>query len=169
MNWIDVLAIILLIVVFIAGFREGAVKHFFSLIAVIIAIPLAGLTYRTVAGILSFLPGTNWENFLGFFICLGIFSLIIQAILYLPRRTVRRLWRNGPFYRPLGAGLNVLGTLIGLAVFVLVLEIYPIFSWLSSNVSESSVMSRLPDIFSFVQTMMPEIFRRTVTTAFYLG
>ena len=61
MGWIvDIIVIIILILSFVGGLKDGAVKSFFSLLALVIAIPLTGLSYRLLATILSFLPGTNW-------------------------------------------------------------------------------------------------------------
>jgi len=80
MNWLDIIVIIILILTFIGGMKDGAIKVFFSLLATVISIPLAGLSYRLIASILSFLPGTNWENFFGFFITMGIIIAILQLI-----------------------------------------------------------------------------------------
>ena len=63
---VDILVSIILFFSFFGGLKEGVVKNFFSLIVFIIAIPLTGLSYHLIAVIFSFLPGTNWENFIGF-------------------------------------------------------------------------------------------------------
>jgi len=97
MTWVSILAVIIIILSFFGGLKEGAVKNFFSLVVLIIAIPLAGLWYHLIAIILSFLPGTNWENFVGFFITLGLISIILHFILLLPRKIIQKVWRKGIF------------------------------------------------------------------------
>ena len=59
MTWISILAALVLFFSFIGGLKEGVVKSFFSLITLIITIPLTGVSYRLLANILSFLPGEN--------------------------------------------------------------------------------------------------------------
>ena len=49
MDWVSIIAIIILILSFLGGMKDGAVKTFSSLVALIIAIPLAGLSYRLIA------------------------------------------------------------------------------------------------------------------------
>jgi uncharacterized membrane protein required for colicin V production len=165
MGWIfDVIAILALIASFIGGLKDGAVKTFFSLLALIIAIPLAGLSYHLLATVLSFLPGTNWENFLGFFITMVIIGIILHLIFLLPRKLIRKIWEKGCLFRLLGGVLNVFGTGIGLTVFAPVLRTYPIFDWLERWVINSGVMMWLVDKFGFVQSMLPEIFRQIATS-----
>lgn len=163
MNWVDIIVIILLVLGFIGGMKEGAVRAFASLIAVIISIPLAGLSYRLIASLLSFLPGENWENFLGFFISLGIITAILHLIFFLPKKLIGAVWNKGILLRLLGGGFNLLGGMIGMVVFALVIQAYPIFDWLARWVSSSGVLSTLVDGFGFVPSMLPEAFHRVTT------
>ena len=157
MIWVNIFAVLILILSFIGGFKEGAVKQFFSLVVLIIAIPLAGLSYRLIAIILSFLPGENWENFIGFFITLALISVILHFIVLLPRKITQKVWRRGLFFRLLGGVLNVVNASIGLVVFTLVLLAYPIFDWLARWVAGSGVLASLVNAFGFVQAMLPEV------------
>ena len=164
MSWlVDVFVIIILILSFVGGLKEGAVKNFFSLVALIIAIPLTGLSYHLIAAVLSFLPGTNWENFIGFFITIAIISVILHFIFLLPRKFLQKIWKNGCLFRLLGGVLNLVNASIGLTVFALVLRAYPIFDWLERWVSSSGTLMWLVDKLGFVQTMLPEVFRRIST------
>lgn len=165
MHWIDIIIIIILILTFIGGLKEGAVKNFFSLVALIIAIPLAGLSYRLIASILSFLPGTNWENFFGFFITMGIISAILQLIFLLPRKFIQKIWKKGCFFRLLGGVLNLFGAAIGSTVLTLALRAYPIFDWLERWVSSSGILMWLVEKFGFVQAMLPEVFKQAAPLA----
>jgi uncharacterized membrane protein required for colicin V production len=165
MNWVDIIVIILLVLGFTGGMKEGAVRAFASLIAVVISIPLAGLSYRLIASLLSFLPGENWENFLGFFISLGIITAILHLIFFLPKKLIGAVWNKGILLRILGGGFNLLGGMIGMVAFSLVVQAYPIFDWLERWVVSSGVLSRLVDGFGFVELMLPEAFHR-ITTIF---
>lgn len=162
MIWVDILAVIILVITFFGGLKEGTVKNFFSLVVLIIAIPIAGIYYYLLATILSFLPGSNWESFIGFFITLGLVSVILHFILLLPSRLVRKVWKRGAFFRLLGGALGVLNAGIGMVVLTLVLKACPIIEWLERAVTGSGVLAWLVALLSFVQAMLPEVFRDTV-------
>jgi len=156
MNWVDIIVIIIFILSVIAGVKEGAPKHIFSLVTIIIAIPITGALYLYLANLLSFIPGTNWENFLGFFIIMGIVSVLLQLIFWVPRKILQKAWGSGIIYRVVGGAVSLLGACISLALFALVLKAYPIFDWLAVNVSGSSIISGLMQAFGFIQLMLPE-------------
>ena len=88
--WVNILAVLVLFFSFTGGLKEGAVKNFFSLIALIIAIPLTRVSYHLLATILSFLPGENWENFVGFFVTLALISIILYFVFLLPRKFIQK-------------------------------------------------------------------------------
>jgi uncharacterized membrane protein required for colicin V production len=156
---VNILAIVVLGLSFVGGFKDGVVKSFFSLLALIIAIPLAGVSYHLLAGILSFLPGENWENFLGFFITIALISVILHSIFFLPRKFLHKLWPKGGLLRLIGGGLNIFNAAIGMVVFTLVLLAYPIFNWLEEVVAGSGILTWLVVQLGFVKTMLPEIFQ----------
>jgi uncharacterized membrane protein required for colicin V production len=163
MNWVDIIVIIILILCFLGGLKDGAVKTFFSLVALIIAIPLTGLSYHLISKILSFLPGANWENFFGFFITMAIISVILHLIFLIPRKFIQKIWKKGCIFRLIGGVLNFVNAIIGFTVFTLVLITYPIFDWLARWVSSSGILIWLVNSLGFVQSMLPEIFRKTST------
>lgn len=160
---VDILAVIILILSFLGGLREGAVKHSFNLIVLIVAIPVAGLYYHLIAIILSFLPGTNLENFVGFFIALALVSVILHFIILFPRRIIQKVWRKGTLFRLLGGALNIVSASIGMTVFTLAVGAYPIFGWLERVVIGSGVLMWLMEHLSFVQAMLPEAFQNAAT------
>ena len=160
MIWVSIIASLILLFSLIGGIREGAVKSFFSLIALLIAIPLAGISYHLLADLLSFIPGENWENFLGFFIMLAVISIILYFVFLLPRRLVEKAWKKGFLFRLIGAAFSIFNAAIGMVVFALVLHVYPIFSWLERAVSGSGVLTWLVVHLSFVQAVLPEVFRQ---------
>ncbi len=159
MNWVDIIVIIIFIIAFISGMKDGAIKSLSSLVSLFISIPLTGLSYRLIATILSFLPGTNWENFFGFFITMGIISIILHVILLLPRKIIQKIWKKGCLFRLVGGFLNAFGTSIGFAVFTLILIAYPIISWLESVIVNSGILMSLVGKYGFIQAMLPDLLR----------
>lgn len=155
---VSIIAVIILILSLANGFREGALKQAVSIISLLAAIPLAGLCYNWLASLFSFLPGENWENFLGFIITMGIIMVALYFIFLLPRRYFEKFWKEGPFFRMIGAALSFFNAAIGMVVFALVLNAYPIFDWLQSAVSGSGVINWLGSWLSFVQSMLPAAF-----------
>ncbi len=163
MTWFDIFALIILFFSLLGGLKEGAVKNFFSLLALIIAIPLAGRFYHIAVFLLSFLPGTNWENFIGFFITLGLVSVAFHLAFFLPRKIIEKVWGKGVLFRLLGGALNLLNAGIGMVVFALALKAYPIFDWLVQAVAGSGVVALLMGFLGFVQALLPEAFRISAT------
>ena len=163
MVWVSIFVVFILLVSLLAGLKEGAVKHFFNLVAMLIAVFVAGLVYHFIAGLLSFIPGENWENFLGFFISSGIIIAILHLGFLFPRRMIQKIWKRGLLYRLLGGALNIVDASIGLVVFALVLSAFPIIDWLARWVAGSSVMSFIVQIFGFVQALLPEEFQAVAT------
>jgi uncharacterized membrane protein required for colicin V production len=161
MIWVNIIASLILFFSFIGGLKEGAVKNFFSLITLLIAIPVAGISYHLLANLLSFISGENWENFLGFFIMLALISVILHFVFLLPRRFAQKVWKKGLLFRLIGAALNIFNATIGMVVFTLVLRAYPIFGWLEQAVTDSGILTWLVVHLSFVQAMLPEVFRHT--------
>ena len=164
MIWVSIIAVIILILSFFGGLKEGAVKQFFNLVVLLIAIPLAGFSYRLLAALLSFLPGENWENLIGFFIALALISVILHFIALLPRRIIQKIWKRGLFFRLLGGVLNVIHASLFLVVFTLILLAYPIFDWLERAVAGSAILASLVEIFGFVQSMLPQVFQSAAMT-----
>ncbi len=164
MIWVNLIALIVLFFSFIGGLKEGAVKNFFSLIALIIAIPLAGVSYHLVAAIISFLPGEDWEHFIGFFVALGLIILILHFVFFLPRRFIQKVWKKGGLFRLIGGALNILNAAIGMVVFTLLIGAHPIIGWLERAVIGSGVLTWLVVHLSFVQAILPEVFQNVATT-----
>jgi uncharacterized membrane protein required for colicin V production len=165
MIWVSIIASLILLFSLIGGIKEGAVKQFFSLIALLIAIPIAGVSYHLLAGLLSFIPGENWENFVGFFIMMAVVSVALHFIFLLPRSFFEKAWNKGLLFWVIGAVFNIFNVALGMVVFALVLHAYPIFDWLERAVSGSDVIIWLVSHLSFVQSVLPEVFRRAATMA----
>ena len=164
MIWVNIVAVLILFFSFIGGLKEGAAKSFFSLVALLIAIPLTGVSYYLLANILSFLPGESWQNFVGFFVTLALISIVLHFALFLPRKLTQKVWNKGVLFRLTGGTLNIFNAAIGLVVFTLLLQAYPIIGWLERVVTGSSVLTWLVVHLSFVQAMLPKIFQDAAIT-----
>jgi len=114
MIWVNIIAGLILLFSLIGGIKEGAVKQLFSLIALLIAIPVAGISYHLLANLLSFIPGENWENFIGFFIMLVVISIILHFVFLLPRKFLQKVWKQGLLFRLIGAVFNIFNAAIGM-------------------------------------------------------
>ena len=164
MEWlVSLFALFILLLSVFAGLKEGAVKHFFNLVATFVAIFIGGLYYHLISGLLSFIPGENWENFIGYCIAFTIVVVILQLAFFLPRKIINKIWKRGLLYRLLGGAMNVVNAAIGLTLFALVLNAFPIFDWLAHWVAGSSVMASLVNIFGFIQALLPEVLRAVPT------
>jgi uncharacterized membrane protein required for colicin V production len=164
MEWlVSLFVLFVLLVSLFAGLKEGAVRHSFNLVTLFITIYIAGVSYHLLAGLLSFLPGENWENFIGFIITFAIINAIFHLAFLLPRRIIQKLWKRGLLYRLLGGALNAVSAGIGLVVFALVLHTFPIFDWLARWVAGSSAMTSLVSIFGFIQALLPPEFHTAAT------
>jgi uncharacterized membrane protein required for colicin V production len=159
---IDVIVSLILFFSFIGGIMQGAVKSFFSLVTLIIAIPLAGQYYPFFANLLRFLPGQNWENFFGFIIVLIIATIVLSFIFYFPRQLTEKSWSGGFFFRIIGGLLNLLGSSIGFVMLTLLISAYSVWDWLQQAMVNSVVISWLVSHLAFIQTLMPEIMRNTL-------
>jgi uncharacterized membrane protein required for colicin V production len=155
---VSIIAVIILILSVFNGFREGVLKQTVSIISLLAAIPLAGLCYNWLASLFSFLPGENWEGFVGFFVTMGIIMVALYFIFLVPRRFFEKAWKEGPLFRMIGAALSFFNAGIGMVLFAIVLNAYPIFDWLQSAVSGSGVINWLSSWLGFVQHMLPAAF-----------
>ena len=165
MNIFDIIVILILVLGFIGGFFQGAVKSFFSLLTLIIAIPLTGICYHLMARLLSFLPGTDWDNFVGFFVTLTLISIILQLIFLLPRMFTRRYLLNKSILsRLIGCALNLINSAIGMVVFAFIVQAYPVSAWLERAVTNSSILTWLVAHLNFVRLLLPRITPEAINT-----
>lgn len=163
MFWINVIVLLVLFLSVIGGMKDGAAKTFFSMASTIIAIPLTGHFYLRIARLLSFLPDGNWQNFIAFHITLAIIVVILTLIFLIPRKIISAIWNGGCLFRVIGGALNLTNAAIGLVVFALVLQAYPIFNWLQQWVNNSGIIVWLVGRLGFVGGMLPGLFRTSWT------
>lgn len=162
---VNAIIIILLVVSFIGGLVQGAVKSFFSLLALIISVILAGMSYYLLADLLSFLPGDQWPNFAGFIVAWVAISVILHIIFFLPRILAQKFWIiKGLLFRLLGGVVNVFNIALGMVVFAIVVQAYPVTEWLLHAVTGSSVLSWMVRYLGFVRLLLPDVFQNVVQT-----
>ena len=146
-----IIAIIVLLFGFVVGQKEGAVKIASSLIAHLIAIPLAGISYQLLASLFSFLPGENWDNFVGFFTAKYLIILILYLVfLFLSKRFIRKDWKKGIFFRLIGGLLTSLNSAMGMVTLFLAVEAFPMSGWVERVVLGSGFLEWLAINLGFV-------------------
>lgn len=163
MMWLDIIVILILFFSFIGGIRAKAISTFCSLLATIIAIPVTGFFYGWVASWLSFLPGENWENFLGFLIILVVVSIFISLIFLLPRHLLKALWSGGLLSSIIGGIFSLVNSAIGLFLLTLLIYTYPPGEGLKTIVSNSAILTWLMTHLDFIRLLLPQAFRGTMT------
>jgi len=131
----------------------------FSFITSIIAILITGALYDFVANWLSFLPGENWEHFLGFLVTIVIISIILALLFLLPRHIIKAIWSSGCASGIVGGILGLVNSAIGIFVLALLIQTYPVMDWLKNAVIESTVLSSILQYLGFLRFLLPETFR----------
>ena len=116
-----------------------------------IAVPLTGLSYYLMAMAFSFIPGENWNQFIGFFITLALYSVIFHFVFYTPRKYARSIFLEGILMRIGGGLINVFKSIMGIVLLLLVLHAYPVIRGLEPILLESGVLMWLLNHFRFVQ------------------
>lgn len=152
-------ALFILFFSFVGGWKDGAVKSGFSLLSFFIAVPLTGISYHLIAFLISFLPGTNWENFFGFWITLAIINVILFFVFLIPRKVLKAISIKGPLYRLGGGIFNLFNTALGLTLLSIVIKTHPFSSWFARIISQSGVISWLALRLDFVESLLPDVFQ----------
>ena len=152
----SIFAVCLLCFVFIYGLKEGPAKNANALIAHLIAIPLAGISYDHLASVFSFLSGDNWDNFAGFFVAKYSIILILYLVfIFLSRRYIKKVQKKGIIIRLSGGVVSALNSSIGMVTVFLVVTAYPMSGWFGRQILGSSVLDWLATNLSFVKAMLP--------------
>jgi len=76
----------------------------------------------------------------------------------MPRRLIQKIWKKGGLFWLIGGTLTIFNAAIGMVVFTLVIQAYPIIGWLEGAVTDSGILNWLVVLLSFVQSMLPEVF-----------
>ena len=152
---VDLIVALILVFSFLGGLKEGAVKEFFGLLAFIIALAFTGAFIVYVVGWMSFAQDSLWRAFLTFLVTMGIILIVLHLALLGPRYLLDRVWNGGFIWSALGGVFGVVNTALGLVLMVILLEIYPVFTWLSNWLAVSNILNWLVSSFgSTILTLM---------------
>ncbi|HAV10232.1 MAG TPA: hypothetical protein DCX22_01245 [Dehalococcoidia bacterium] len=160
---VDIIVSIILIFSFIGGLKNGAVKEFFGLTGILIAIPVTGAAYGIMVAVLSFIPDTNWQNFAGFLITFTLVNIALFLLFLLPRMALGGIWQGGILSALIGGIFNVINAAIGLTVFCFLVLTYPVLSFLVTIITCSSMLNWLMTILHFVQLLLPTAFQQALS------
>ena len=140
---VEVIVTILLVFSFIGGMFAGAVKAFFSFLALILSVLIAALCFQYLAAVLGFFSTGYWQGFFGFFIILLVVKIIFEILLFLPRQFIKAIWRKGILYRLLGGFFGLVETSLFLAVVALLIQTFPFWTFLEDAVNSSVTLEWL--------------------------
>jgi len=140
---IDVIVALILIFSFLGGLKEGAVKEFTGLLAFVIALPLSGLCTGYISGWLLFIADDTWKAFLSFLLTMGIIIILLQVIFWFPRNLLDKVWNGGFLWNLLGGIFGLADAALGLVLMITLLDIYPVFTWLSDILYSSRILNWL--------------------------
>ena len=147
---IDVIVALVMIFSFIGGLKEGAVKEFLNLLAFIVALSLTGAFTAYFLGWMSFVPDRLWQAFFTFLVTMGIITIILHLVFLLPRHLLDRVWNGGFIWNALGGIFGVVNTALGLALMVILFEIYPVLDRLSDLLAASNLLNWLVSSFGSI-------------------
>jgi membrane protein required for colicin V production len=147
---IDIIVALILVFSFLGGLKQGAAKEFFGLLAFIIALSLTGAFAVYVLGWMSFAQDHLWRALLTFLVTMGIILIIIHLALLLPRHLLDNIWNGGCIWSALGGVFGVVNSALGLVLMVILLNIYPVLTWLSDLLAASNVLNWLVSTFGSI-------------------
>jgi uncharacterized membrane protein required for colicin V production len=140
---VDIIITLILIFSFIGGLKEGIIKELGSLIAFIIALPLTVIFFIYVSPWFSFIGNAGWRSLLAFLLTLGIITLIIMLLFWIPKHFLDKAWSGGFIWSLLGGLVGVLNSALGLVLLVNLMDIYPVFSIFNTVLHSSGVLNWL--------------------------
>ncbi|MDD5311980.1 MAG: CvpA family protein [Dehalococcoidia bacterium] len=157
--FVDFIVALILIFSFIGGLKEGAVKEFFSLIALIIALPLAGFFYGYLSSWLTFMQDSDWRNIIAFLLMTGIITVILIFIFILPRHLLDKIWSGGCIWSIAGGLIGLVNSAVGLVVLVTLVEANPNAGWARDITLASNILNWLISNLNPVVQLLPEALR----------
>jgi uncharacterized membrane protein required for colicin V production len=159
MIWMDIVVTIILIFSFLAGIKAGIVNSLFSLVIFIIGLVITSYYYSFVASLLSFLPNDDWSMFFGFLVTMVVVGILLSLVCIIPRQVIKTIWSGEGFFGLVGGVFNVFNTALGLVVFMILLQQYPIIPFLNNLLAKSSILTWLWANFGFIYLLLPVVFR----------
>ena len=151
---IDILVGLIFLLTLITSYKEGLVKNTAAVISSLLGFFLAARSYSVLAGVLSFLPGNDWENFIGFFVIALLFNIVIGLILIPARAWYEKNLEDSFVTNLAGSFLGVINLAVGLTIFALSVKAYPVNTMLENIVYESGAFLELTDSFGFLRLLL---------------
>ncbi len=140
---VDLIVALILVFSFLGGLRKGAVKEFFGLLAFIVALPLTGLFTGYVSDWLQFIADSYWRAFFSFLLTMGIITIILYLLFWLPRSLLDRIWNGGFIWNVLGGIFGLTNVALRLVLMVTLFDIYPLLDWVNDLFLSSGVLNWL--------------------------
>ena len=154
MNWLDIVLLVIMVISAVGGFITGLIKAIFSLVGLILGVVLAGRFYINLAGVLSFLPGSNTPRIVAFIIILLVVMLIFALLGNILTKVISAIklgWLNR-----LGGG--VFGIFEGAILAAALLTIWIKVADPGDVVSNSKIAVVLLDKLPFIFGLLPSEF-----------
>jgi hypothetical protein len=97
--------------------------------------------------------------FFGFLVTIIVVSIVLSLIFIIPRQVLKTIWSGEGFFGLVGGVFNVFNTALGLVVFMILLQQYPIMPFLNNLLAKSSILTWLWANFGFIYLLLPVAFR----------
>ncbi|MCJ7669749.1 MAG: CvpA family protein [Dehalococcoidia bacterium] len=124
MNWLDIVIIIVIVLLGIAGLRQGMIRTVFGIAGLIGGIFLAGRYYDELAALL-FPSGATWANIAAYAI-IAIATLVVAGVIGWLLAKLVNFAALGWLDRVMGFILGVvIGGLLCAAILAIVVKYYP--------------------------------------------
>lgn len=158
---VDIIVALILVFSFIGGLREGAVREFLNLLALLIGLALTGLFMGYVVAWFVFVWDMNWRYLFSFVTTLLLIMMVLGLLSWPLRALIEKGWNSGPLWSMLGGLFGLVSSAIGLVVLVTLFEVYPVFPWLNSIFLSSQILNWLVSTLGSVLMAMPGPLRYT--------
>ena len=151
---IDIAIGLLFLLTLGTGYGEGLVKGLSAFISTVLGFFFASKTYSILAGVLAFLPGDQWEKFIGFFAMAFLFNVLIGLFLIPARAWYENKLERSFATKIVGSIIGVINLSLGLTVLAFAVRAYPVSRLLERMISESSAFTQLVDNFAFFKVLI---------------
>lgn len=156
---VDIIVALILIFSFLGGLKEGAIKEFLNLVAMLLALALVGFFMGFITTWFNFVPDVNWSSLLGFATTLLIILIVLGLLFWPLRSLVEKGWNGGALWSILGGIFGLINSAVGLVVLVRLFAVYPVFPWLNSVFLSSQILNWLVSNIGPLLFMLPAAFR----------
>lgn len=154
MNWLDIVILIVIVLFFFGGLKNGIIKTLVSLAGLVAGTALAGQYYPILTPYLTFIPEITIANivaFISILMAVLVFAAVVAVILTHFAKAILLGWLNGL----LG---GVFGFLMGVITVSVLCAIWVRFRGPSDVIQESQFARTLLNYFPFILSLLPSDF-----------